>query len=61
MKIVGGFFLCPIRDDHCRKSTNDRDRKPDRNSNAAHGTTFLKLLLCVFIKANKPKEARQKV
>jgi hypothetical protein len=40
-KIVDGFFLCPMRDDRCRKSTNNRYRKPDRSSDAACGTNFI--------------------
>jgi hypothetical protein len=37
---LGGFFLHPMRDEHWRKSTNDRVRKQDRSSDAAFGTNF---------------------
>ncbi len=31
---LGGFFLHPMRNEHWSKPTNDRERKPERNSDA---------------------------
>jgi hypothetical protein len=37
---LGGFFLHPMIAEHWRKSTNDRVRKPYKNSDAAFSTNF---------------------
>jgi hypothetical protein len=34
------LFPCPIRGDHVRKLTNDRDRKAEKNFDLAYGTSF---------------------